>query len=791
MASFKLVSDFRPTGDQPQAIERLLDGLHRGNREQTLLGVTGSGKTFTMANIIEREQRPTLVLAHNKTLAAQLCSEFKEFFPENSVEYFVSYYDYYQPEAYIPRTDTYIAKDADINEEIDKLRHAATRALFERRDVLIVASVSCIYGLGEPEEYQSFVLNFTRGQTIKHSWAVRRLVDMQYERNDMNLVRGKFRLRGDSITIHPSYEELALRIDFFGDEVERILELDPLTGEVLAEKDSIDVYPAKHFVTSKEKLDAAIADIQAELKERLEQFRSEGKILEAARLEERTNYDIESLREAGYCSGVENYSRHLARRAAGSTPWTLLDYFPDDFLMFIDESHISIPQVRGMYFGDLNRKLTLVDFGFRLPSALDNRPLNFEEFDNHINQVVFVSATPGPYEREHSQQTVEQVIRPTGLLDPTIEVKPTRGQIDDLLDEIRTRVDRGERTLITTLTKKMAEDLADYLQEMGFKTHYLHSEVNTLDRIEILRDLRLGVYDVVVGINLLREGLDLPEVSLIGILDADKEGFLRSEGSLVQTVGRAARNIEGHVIMYADTMTDSMKRAIDETYRRRRIQLAYNEEHGITPQGIRKAIRDINDHVRKVAEAKAEYETAASGLPRDEVMRLVLDLEGQMKTAAKNLEFEKAALIRDQVIQLRRELAGDEEGIAFLTGRRKPPPSPDVGRGEKRWKADHARNHQARKPHPHALSGVGERNSMLTAYIEAAMRQACYEQLEDDGSYYAEIPALRGVWANGPTLDAVERELREVLEDWILIGIAHHAEIPVIDGISLVVSGPV
>ncbi len=480
MPNFKLVSDFRPTGDQPQAIDELTDGLRRGYREQTLLGVTGSGKTFTMANIVEREQRPTLVLAHNKTLAAQLCSEFKEFFPDNAVEYFVSYYDYYQPEAYIPRTDTYIAKDADINDEIDKLRHASTRALFQRRDVLIVASVSCIYGLGEPEEYQSFVLNFAKGQRAERNNAVRRLVGMQYERNDMNLIRGKFRLRGDSITIHPAYEELAIRIDFWGDEVERILELDPLSGEILAERDSVDIYPAKHFVTSKEKLDAAIADIEVELRERLTELRAQDKILEAARLEERTNYDLETLREVGYCSGVENYSRHLARRPAGSTPWTLLDYFPDDFLMFIDESHMSIPQVRGMYFGDINRKQTLVDFGFRLPSALDNRPLSFDEFDAHIRQVIYVSATPGPYETRRSQRVAEQLIRPTGLLDPTIEVKPTKGQIDDLLDEVRTRVDRGERALVTTLTKKMAEDLADYLQEMGVKTHYLHSEINTL-----------------------------------------------------------------------------------------------------------------------------------------------------------------------------------------------------------------------------------------------------------------------------------------------------------------------
>ncbi|HZU76978.1 MAG TPA: excinuclease ABC subunit UvrB [Dehalococcoidia bacterium] len=665
MPPFMLRSEFRPTGDQPDAIDKLIEGLERGDRYQTLLGVTGSGKTFTMANIIERLQRPTLVLAHNKTLAAQLCSEFKEFFPDNAVEYFVSYYDYYQPEAYVPRTDTYIAKDADINEEIDKLRHAATRALFERRDVLIVASVSCIYGLGEPEEYQSFVLHLEKGGKMHRNEAIRALVNMQYERNDINLVRGKFRLRGDTLTIHPSYEELAIRIDFWGDTVEQILELDPLTGEILAEKDRADIYPAKHFVTSAEKLQAAIADIEQELKDRLAELRAEGKILEAARLEERTKYDIETLREAGYCSGVENYSRHLARRAPGSTPWTLLDYVPADWLLFVDESHMSIPQVRGMYHGDMARKQTLVEYGFRLPSALDNRPLKFEEFEQKINQAIFVSATPGPWEQEVSSQIVEQVIRPTGLLDPTIEVKPTRGQIDDLMDEIKVRVDRGERVLVTTLTKKMAEDLTDYLAEMGIKTNYLHSEVNTLDRVEILRDLRLGVYDVVVGINLLREGLDLPEVSLVAILDADKEGYLRSESALIQTIGRAARHERGHVIMYADTITGSMQRAIDETYRRRRIQSAYNEAHGISPEGIRKAVRDITDHVRKVAEEKPQYR-AGSGLARDEIARLVADLESQMKQAARALEFEKAALIRDQVVELRRELVGDEEGLARL-----------------------------------------------------------------------------------------------------------------------------
>ena len=665
MPDFLLVSDFAPTGDQPQAIEKLVEGLAKGCRVQTLLGVTGSGKTFTMASAIARCNRPALVLSPNKTLAAQLYSEFREFFPENAVEYFVSYYDYYQPEAYIPRTDTYIAKDADINEEIDKLRHAATRALFERRDVVIVASVSCIYGLGEPSEYYNFVLTFKKGERSDRRRSLRKLVDMQYERNDTNLVRGRFRLRGDSLTIMPSYEELAVRVDFLGDEVERICQLDPLTGEVLGELERIEVYPAKHFVTSQDKLLAAIEDIQAELEEQVEWFKAQGKLLEAQRLWERTRYDIERLREQGYCGGIENYSRHLARRPPGSTPWTLLDYFPDDFLMFIDESHMGIPQIRGMYKGDISRKQTLVDYGFRLPSALDNRPLNFSEFDRHISQVIFVSATPGPYEYEHSEQVAEQIIRPTGLLDPAIEVKPTKGQVDDLIEQIRQRVERGERVLVTTLTKQMAEDLADYLREMGVKTHYLHSEIQTLERVEILRDLRLGVYDVVVGINLLREGLDLPEVSLVVILDADKEGYLRSEWSLIQTMGRAARHVDGRVMMYADTMTESMRKAIEETNRRRRIQMSYNEEHGIQPEGIRKAIRDLTDRVRKVAEERAVYRTGP--IPKDEIVRLIKDLESQMKKAAQNLEFERAALLRDQIVDLRRELVGDEEGLKDLS----------------------------------------------------------------------------------------------------------------------------
>jgi excinuclease ABC subunit B len=681
MPNFKLVSDFKPTGDQPDAIDALAEGLERGNAKQIMLGVTGSGKTFTMANIIEHWQRPTLVLAPNRTLAAQLCSEFKEFFPENAVEYFVSYYDYYQPEAYIPRTDTYIAKDADINEEIDKLRHAATRALFERKDVIIVASVSCIYGLGEPEEYQSFVLNFKKGQSLPRARIMRRLVDMQYERNDTNLVRGKFRLRGDSLTLLPAYEEIAVRIDFFGDEVERIIEIDPLTGELLSERDELDIYPAKHFVTSKDKLELAIEDIEAELEERLAELREAGRILEASRLEERTRYDLESLREAGYCSGIENYSRHLARRGPGSTPWTLLDYFPDEWLLFIDESHIAVPQVRGMYHGDVARKQTLVDFGFRLPSALDNRPLSMTEFEEHLDRVIFVSATPGPYEYEYSEQTVEQIIRPTGLIDPSVEVKRTRGQIDDLLEQVKERIDRKERVLVTTLTKKMAEDLADYLQEMGVRTHYLHSEIDTLERVEILRDLRLGIYDVVVGINLLREGLDLPEVSLVCILDADKEGYLRSGGSLIQTIGRAARHVNGHVIMYADTITDSMRTALNETERRRGIQMAYNDSHGISPVGIQKAIRDITDRLRKVAEEQATY-SVDGGLPKEQLTRMVMDLEKQMKQAAKALEFEKAAMLRDQVIELRKALVSDTDSLkelAAVAGQEGVQPFTDTG----------------------------------------------------------------------------------------------------------------
>ncbi len=650
-------------GDQPKAVDQLVAGLESGMKTQTLLGVTGSGKTFTMANIVERVQRPTLVMAPNKTLAAQLATEFKEYFADNPVEYFVSYYDYYQPEAYIPRNDLYIEKDADINEEIDKMRHAATRSLLSRRDVLIVASVSCIYGLGDPAEYHSFVVNIHKGETRNRNKLVRHLVDMQYERNDMDFTRGRFRIRGDTLEIQPAYEEIAIRIEFWGDEIERIVEVDPLTGEILGAREWVDIYPAKHFVTSTEKLNAAFGDIEEELQAQVDWFKSQDRPLEAARLEQRTHYDLEMLREAGYCSGIENYSRPLARRAPGSTPWTLLDYFPDDFLMLIDESHMTLPQIRGMYHGDIARKQTLVDFGFRLPSALDNRPLNFAEFERHINQMICVSATPGPYEYEHSSQFVEQVIRPTGLVDPTIEIKPTEGQIDDLIHQIKTRVAREERVLVTTLTKRMAEELADYLLEMGVKTHYLHSEVDTFQRSEILRDLRLGIYDVVVGINLLREGLDLPEVSLVAILDADKEGYLRSWGALVQTMGRAARHIEGRAIMYADRITDSMQKAIDETYRRREIQTAYNQEHNIEPQGIKKEIKDITDRVKAIAEERATY-TINKEVPRGELLRLVKELETHMKVAARNLEFEKAAALRDQVLDLRKALILDEDAKA-------------------------------------------------------------------------------------------------------------------------------
>ncbi len=659
MPDFALATDFQPTGDQPQAIGKLIEGLKKGYRHQTLLGATGTGKTFCMANVIQAVQRPTLVIAHNKTLAAQLFSEFKSFFPHNAVAYFVSYYDYYQPEAYIPSSDTYIEKDAQINDEIDRLRLAATSALLSRRDVIIVASVSCIFGLGSPEDYGKVVISLHRGEVRRRDKVLRHLVDIHYERNDFELRRGKFRVRGDTLEIQPAYEEVAYRVEFWGDEIERIAEIDTLTGEILAELPTIDIYPAKHFITPEEKLVVAIEDIRKELEERLEILRANEKLLEAQRLEHRTNYDLEMLQEIGYCAGIENYSRHLAQRPAGSPPWTLLDYFPDDFLLLIDESHMTIPQLHGMYRGDRSRKETLVDYGFRLPSALDNRPLRFDEFEKYIYQVIYTSATPGPYELEHSEQVVDQIIRPTGLVDPEIIVKPTRGQIDDLLHQINERVKRGERALVTTLTKRMAEDLADYLAEMEVKVHYLHSEIETIERVEILRALRAGAYDVVVGINLLREGLDLPEVSLVAILDADKEGFLRSEQALIQTVGRAARHINGQAIMYADTVTESMRRAIDETNRRRQKQMEYNEEHGIEPRSIIKEIKDLTDQVRAAAEERAEYVVAAD-LPKDEVTRLIEQLEKQMKAAAAELQFEKAAALRDQIFEFRQMLQDDD-----------------------------------------------------------------------------------------------------------------------------------
>jgi excinuclease ABC subunit B len=659
MTDFALVKDFQPTGDQPQAIARLIEGLHKGYQHQTLLGATGTGKTFCMANVIQAAQRPTLIIAHNKTLAAQLYAEFKDFFPRNAVEYFVSYYDYYQPEAYIPSSDTYIEKDADINDEIDRLRLAATSALMSRRDVIIVASVSCIFGLGSPEDYGRVVLSLRKGEVRKRDKVLRHLVDTHYERNDYELSRGKFRVRGDTLEVQAAYEEFAYRIEFWGDEIERIVQVDTLTGEILAELDGADIYPAKHFITPEEKLVVAVEDIRDELEKRLETLRTAGKLLEAQRLEHRTNYDVEMLQQIGYCAGIENYSRHLAQRPEGSPPWTLLDYFPDDFLLIIDESHMTIPQLHGMYNGDRSRKETLVDFGFRLPSALDNRPLRFQEFERYIYQVIYTSATPGPYELQHSQQVVDQIIRPTGLVDPEIVVKPTRGQIDDLYQQIQERVTRGERVLVTTLTKRMAEDLSDYLADMGVKVHYLHSEIQTIERVEILRSLRSGTYDVVVGINLLREGLDLPEVSLVAILDADKEGFLRSEQALIQTVGRAARHINGQAIMYADTITESMRRAIDETNRRRQVQVEYNERHGIEPRSIVKAIKDLTDQVRKVAEEKAEYVVAAD-MPKDELARLVEQLEKQMKAAAAELEFEKAAILRDQIFELRQALQDED-----------------------------------------------------------------------------------------------------------------------------------
>jgi excinuclease ABC subunit B len=660
---FKLIAPYTAKGDQPEAIRKLAEGVKKGYRHQTLMGATGTGKTFAMAAVIEAVNRPTLVIAHNKTLAAQLTSEFREFFPENAVEYFVSYYDYYQPEAYVPQTDTYIEKDASINEDIDKLRLAATRSLFERRDVLIVASVSCIYGLGDPADYLELSSHLEINQLKDRQVLLRELTLMQYSRNDMSLSRGHFRVKGDVVEIYPPYEDIALRIEFFGDEIERITKIDTLTGEILAELEEITIYPTSHFVTPEEKVKRAVKTISEELEERLEELKKQNKLLEAQRLEQRTRYDLEMLSQMGFCSGIENYSRHLAGRPAGSRTMTLLDYFPkDDFLLMIDESHMTIPQIGGMYEGDRSRKEKLVEYGFRLPSALDNRPLNFAEFEALVPQAIYVSATPGDYELKHSQQIVEQIIRPTGLLDPEVEVRPVKGQIDDILKEIRRVVGKKERVLITTLTKRMAEDLTDFLAEAGIRVRYLHSDIDTIERSEIIRDLRLGEFDVLIGINLLREGLDLPEVSLVAILDADKEGFLRSERALIQTIGRAARNVEGKVIMYADTITDSMKRAIAETNRRREIQQKFNEEHNITPQSIIKPVRDVIRPVEMlVSEEKADYRTAEGEdeirkLSRIEIENLILELEEEMKEAADNLAFELAAQIRDEIKELEKEL---------------------------------------------------------------------------------------------------------------------------------------
>ena len=657
MNHFKLVSEYAPTGDQPQAIEQLVKGFQEGNQCQTLLGATGSGKTFTMANVIAQLNKPTLVIAHNKTLAAQLYGEFKEFFPKNAVELFMSYYDYYQPEAYVPSSDTYIAKDSSINDEIDKLRHSATAALSERRDVIIVASVSCIYGLGSPIDYQEMVISLRPGMIKDRDEVVAKLIEIQYDRNDMDFKRGTFRVRGDVLEIFPAIsEDYAIRVEFFGDEVERITEIDVLTGEIKSVLKHVAIFPASHYVVSKEALDRATKAIEEELEERVRYFKGEDKLLEAQRIAERTNFDIEMMRETGFCSGIENYSRHLTGLAPGQPPHTLIDYFPDDFLIMIDESHKTIPQIGGMYHGDQSRKSTLVDYGFRLPSAKDNRPLNFEEFESKVNQMLFVSATPGEYEEKNELLRVDQIIRPTGLLDPEVEVRPVEGQIDDLVGEVNKEIAKKNKILITTLTKRMAEDLTDYMRELGIRVKYLHSDIDTLERTEIIRDMRLDVFDVLVGINLLREGLDIPEITLVAILDADKEGFLRSETSLIQTIGRAARNAEGHVIMYADQMTDSMKNAIQETERRRKIQMAYNEEHGITPQTVKKAVRDLISISKKVAAEELEFEKDPESMSRKELEKLIKDVTKQMKKAAADLNFEAAAELRDKLIELKTQL---------------------------------------------------------------------------------------------------------------------------------------
>lgn len=665
MAEFRLHAPFKPTGDQPEAIEQLVAGLMRNDKHQVLLGATGTGKTFTIASVIDRIQRPTLVLAHNKTLAAQLYAEFKGFFPENAVEYFVSYYDYYQPEAYVPRHDLYIEKETNINQEIERLRLSTTTSVFSRRDVIVVASVSCIFGLGNPEAYGRVVIDLEVGGRYRRHAVLRQLVESHYERNDLELKPGAFRVRGDTLEVLPAYDEHGLRVSFLDDQVERIVEFDPLTGELLVDRQQISIYPAKHFITDEEKMIIALADIEAELNQSLEIFKAQEKLLEAQRLEQRTRYDLEMMHEVGYCSGIENYSRHLDQRPAGSPPWTLIDYFPPDYLLVVDEGHMTIPQVRGMHAGDRSRKETLVEYGFRLPSALDNRPLSFDEFETRTGQIIYTSATPGPYELGVASQVVEQIIRPTGLVDPQVEVRPVEGQIDDLVIEIRRRVDVGERVLVTTLTKRMAEDLSDYLLELTIKVHYLHSEIDTLERVSILRDLRLGVYDVVVGINLLREGLDLPEVSLVAILDADKEGFLRSDTALIQTIGRASRHVRGKVIMYADRITNSMRRAIDETDRRRAKQIAFNQTHGIEPASIIKEIRDLTDQLaaHAIAEHPTEYKAfTPAQMPLDELSRLIKELERQMKAAAEALEFEKAAALRDQIFELR-EVVVDKKDL--------------------------------------------------------------------------------------------------------------------------------
>jgi excinuclease ABC subunit B len=771
---FRLVADFKPTGDQPEAIDRLSEGLARGLRHQTLLGATGTGKTATIAWTIERHQKPTLVLAHNKTLAAQLYSEFREFFPDNAVEYYVSYFDYYQPEAYLPRSDTYIEKDSSRNDEIDKLRHAATKALFERRDVIIVASVSCIYGLGAPVDYGATILRLRTGGKYRRDAVLRHLVDLQYQRNDQALTRARFRVRGDTLELIPAAEDRLVRVEFFGDEVERIREIDPLTGELLAERKDLNVYPATHFVTPADKLMAAVKAIEEEMEVRVGELEAQGRALEAARLRQRTTFDLEMMRELGYCTGIENYSRHLAGREAGSRPWTLLDYFPPDWLLVVDESHMSIPQVVGMYKNDRTRKEILVDFGFRLPSALDNRPLTFEEFEASVNQAIYMSATPGPYEFEKSTQVVEQLIRPTGVVDPHITVKPTEGQIDDLLELIRGRVERGERAIITTLTKKMAEDLADYLHELGVKVQYLHSEVDTLERVRILRDLRLGVYDVIVGINLLREGIDLPEVTLVAILDADKEGFLRSAWSLIQTIGRAARNVGGEVVMYADGMTDSMKVAIDETNRRRGIQERYNLEHSIEPTTIVKGIRDINDRLRAVAEGSGAYRAGDDGTPerdlsvmaRGEVDKLVGRMEAEMRQAARNLEFERAAALRDEIQQIRLRVLEEDASAVLAKAAERAGSAREAVAGERPAPARTARSIKPVRQAARREHRAAEGDSLDAAALDVTRVQvvSATEADEQDGAATASdwLPGIRDEheddgwaarWVERPTWD--------------------------------------